>query len=199
MWILLGLLAFSLTNIRALHAWRPARVASVRVWLLWAWDLLRGHPDYLLFSAHVRPQLRAEEILFGGTVPTVWLPGAPLARLLEPAVVRLRRLSRLRQLFPGDLPRGRLPLVFGPCPSFAASWPWGHFSPLMAFATCALFPAAPPWLASERTEQLEPTTRSMGSILGHVPNGNFDALFEKGSQYANPVAAVPSLHAASPC
>ena len=110
MWILLGLLAFSLTNVRGwirsvVLEWLPFAL------VLWLYDLLRGQADTLLFSAHVRPQLRAEELLFGGTVPTVWLQQPPLARLRKPGVVRLRHLARLRQLLPGHLPDGRLPLV----------------------------------------------------------------------------------------
>ena len=67
----------------------------------------------------------------------------------------------------------------------------------MGFATFALFPAAPPWLAS-REGELEWTTRSIGPISGHIPfvSVSFEGLFERGSEYANPVAAVPSLHAA---
>jgi hypothetical protein len=66
---------------------------------------------------------------------------------------------------------------------------------LMGFTTYALFPAAPPWMASD-LGAMAPTTRSMGIIWSHVPIAHFNDLFEKGSQYANSVAAVPSLHAA---
>jgi membrane-associated phospholipid phosphatase len=58
-----------------------------------------------------------------------------------------------------------------------------------------LFPAAPPWMASE-TGHLEPTTRTVGYVWSEIPIAHFNSLFERGSQYANPVAAVPSLHAA---
>jgi len=64
---------------------------------------------------------------------------------------------------------------------------------MMAFATYALFPAAPPWMASDLGE-LAPTTRSIGVIWSHIPIGNFDTLYEKGAAYSNQVAAVPSLH-----
>jgi hypothetical protein len=66
---------------------------------------------------------------------------------------------------------------------------------LMGFATYALFPAAPPWLASDEGA-LEPTTRALGFISQEIPVMDFGGLFERGSEYANPVAAVPSLHAA---
>ena len=193
MWILLGLLAFSLTNVRGwirgvVLEWLPF------AFVLWAYDLLRGYADTLLFSTHVRPQLRADEILFGGTAPTVWLQehlwhgpsslrwydyGACLVYLSYFVATYL--VAAFLWFFAPSLFRRFVGMV-----SLLA---------LMAFATYALFPAAPPWLASEEG-QLEPTTRSIGPILGHIPIGNFDALFEKGSQFANPVAAVPSLHAA---
>jgi membrane-associated phospholipid phosphatase len=67
----------------------------------------------------------------------------------------------------------------------------------IAFVTFALFPAAPPWLAS-REGELEHTTRLIGPISAHVPflSFSFEGLYERGTEYANPVAAVPSLHAA---
>jgi hypothetical protein len=67
----------------------------------------------------------------------------------------------------------------------------------MAFVTFALFPAAPPWLAS-REGILEETTRLIGPISGDIPflALSFEGLYERGTEYANPVAAVPSLHAA---
>ena len=193
MWILVGLLAVSLTDVRGwirgvVVEWLPFVV------ILWVYDLLRGQADTLLFSAHVRPQLRADEILFGGTVPTVWLQerlwhgpwglrwydyGAYLVYVSYFLATYL--VAAMLWIFARDLFRRYVAMV-----SLLA---------VMGFATYALFPAAPPWLASEQG-QLEPTTRSIGHISSHIPIGNFEGLFEKGTQYANPVAAVPSLHAA---
>jgi hypothetical protein len=65
----------------------------------------------------------------------------------------------------------------------------------MGFTTYALFPAAPPWMASD-LGALEPTTRSISVIWGHIPIENFNSLFDVGTDLSNPVAAVPSLHAA---
>ncbi|HEY7563098.1 MAG TPA: phosphatase PAP2 family protein [Gaiellaceae bacterium] len=193
MWILLGLLAFSLTDVRG---WLRSVVLE---WLpfafvLWAYDLLRGQADMLLFSTHVRPQLHAEELLFGGTVPTVWLQehlwyGSGDLRWYDYATwlvyVSYFVATYLTAVFLWFSARG-LFRRFVVTVSLLA---------LMGFATYALFPAAPPWLAS-RYGELGPTTRLIGIIWGHIPIAHFDALFEKGSQYANPVAAVPSLHAA---
>jgi PAP2 superfamily len=65
---------------------------------------------------------------------------------------------------------------------------------MMGFTTYALFPAAPPWMASQ-LGAMEPSTRAIGIIWSHIPIAHFNTLFEKGTQYSNSVAAVPSLHA----
>ena len=193
MWILLGLLAFSLSNVRG---WLRSVVVD---WLrfaliLWAYDLLRGQADGLLFDAYFRPQLEADAFLFGGTVPTVWLQehlwnGSWDLRWYDYAswgvymsyFVATYLLAAGLWLFARDRFR---PYVATVC-----------VLALMGFATYALFPAAPPWLAS-RAGELEPTTRTVGLISGQVPIVDFGAIFDRGSAYANPVAAVPSLHAA---
>ena len=72
MWIVLGLLAVSTTN---LGGW----LRSVALeWLpfalvLWVYDLLRGLADGLLFAPQFTPQIDADRLLFAGDVPTVWL------------------------------------------------------------------------------------------------------------------------------
>ena len=194
-WIVLGLLALSTTN---LGGWFRGVVLE---WLplalvLAVYDLLRGHADELLFSAWYRPQLEADALLFGGTVPTVWLQDrlwhGPadvrwydyaawgiyvsyfVATYVAAGVLWFLARSRFRRYI------GSVALLAG-----------------MAFATFALFPAAPPWLAS-REGELEWTTRLVGPISRDVPfvSLSFEAIFERGWEYANPVAAVPSLHAA---
>ena len=192
-WILLGLLAFSLTNVKG---WMRSVVLEWIPFLaiLWVYDLLRGQADGLLFRTHVLPQLRADEILGLGVAPTVrlqhWLWDGPftihwydyfswlvyvsyfLATYVVAAVLWFVARDRFRRY---------VVMV-----SSVA---------MMAFATYALFPAAPPWMASQLGE-LEPTTRSIGIIWSHIPIGNFDTLYEKGAAYSNQVAAVPSLHGA---
>ena len=42
----------------------------------------------------------------------------------------------------------------------------------------------------------DPTTRSIAVIWREIPVVHVNTFFEEGSRYANPVAAVPSLHAA---
>ena len=195
LWIVVGLLALSTAN---LLGWARSVVLE---WLpfalvLAAYDLLRGQADGLLFSAWYRPQLEADSLLFGGTVPTVWLQdrlwhGPSDLRWYDYAAwavyVSYFVATYLLAAVLWFLARDRFRRYVGSVALLAG----------MGFATFALFPAAPPWLAS-REGELDWTTRLIGPISGHVPflSFSFEGLFERGSEYANPVAAVPSLHAA---
>ena len=195
LWIVIGLLALSTANLLGwirgvLFEWLPLAL------VLAVYDLLRGHADGLLFSAWYRPQLDADAFLFGGTVPTVWLQdhlwhGASNLRWYDYAsfgvyvsyFVATYAVAGLLWFFA----RGHFRRYIGSVMLLAG----------MGFLTFVLFPAAPPWLASEHGD-LDATTRLTGPIGGQIPFLSFssDALFERGWEYANPVAAVPSLHAA---
>ena len=195
LWIVLGLLALSTANLggwlrSVIFEWLPLAL------VLAVYDLLRGHADGLLFSAWFRPQLEADAFLFGGTVPTVWLQDRlwhgpsqvhwyDYASWLVYVSYFLATYVVAGVLWFVD--RGRFRRYVASVALLAA----------MAFATFALFPAAPPGLASQ-TGELDPTSRLIGPISGHIPfvSFSFEALFERGWEYANPVAAVPSLHAA---
>lgn len=194
-WIVLGLLALSTANLGGwvrgvVFEWLPLGL------VLAAYDLLRGHADGLLFSTWYRPQLEVDSFLFGGRVPTVWLQdrlwhGSASLHWYDFATwavymsyfVATYLLAGLLWFFA----RARFRRYVG-CVALLAG---------MAFATFALFPAAPPWLASRQGE-LEPTTRLIGPVSGHIPflSFSFEGLYERGAEYSNPVAAVPSLHAA---
>jgi hypothetical protein len=192
LWIVLGLLALSTANIGGwlrgvVFEWLPLAV------VLAIYDVLRGHADGLLFSAWYRPQLEADALLGGGTVPTVWLQetlwDASHVRWYDYAAwavyvsyfVATYLVAALLWFFA----RSRFRRYVG-CVALLAG---------MAYVTFALFPAAPPWLASSLGE-LEPTTRTIGIVAAELPWLDFSTLFERGAEYANPVAAVPSLHAA---
>jgi hypothetical protein len=194
-WIVLGLLAVSTTNLvgwfrGVLFEWLPLAL------VLAVYDLLRGHADGLLFSTWYRPQLDADSYLFGGNVPTVWLQdrlwhGASHLRWYDYASWAVYVSYFLATYVVAGLlwffARARFRRYVGSVVLLAG----------MAFATFALFPAAPPWLASQEGE-LDSTTRLIGPTSAHIPffSFSFEGLYERGSEYANPVAAVPSLHAA---
>ena len=63
----------------------------------------------------------------------------------------------------------------------------------MGFLTFLAFPAAPPWLASD-LGNIEPITRISSAVLNAFGIHDFPSVYNKISP--NPVAAVPSLHAA---
>jgi hypothetical protein len=193
MWILLGLLAFSLTNVRG---WLQSVVLE---WIpfaaiLWAYDLLRGQADGLLFDTHVRPQLRADELLFGGTAPTVWLQEHLWDGFLQIHWYDYAAWLVYVSYFLGTYVLAAF-LWWVNRPLFRRYVVMVSVLAMMGFTTYALFPAAPPWMASQ-LGALEPTTRSIEIIWSHIPITHFNTLFEKGTHYANSVAAVPSLHAA---
>jgi hypothetical protein len=191
-WLLLGLIAFSLPDARRrlpriLLEWSPF------IGFLLVYDLLRGVADSV-FTAHVYPQLHVDEWLFGGVAPTVWL--------------QQRYWHGEGHLHAWDYAAWGVYLThfFGTLVVAACLWLWAHdrywrFATMVAalaalgFATYVLFPAVPPWLASERGA-LDPTTRVIPIVWSHIPIEHFSTAFEKGRAYANDVAAVPSLHAA---
>ena len=195
MWIVLGLLAISVANV---GGWLRSVVLE---WLpfalvLWAYDLLRGSADGLLFAPRYTPQIEADELLFGGTVPTLWLQdqlwhGSSAARWYDFAAWGVYMSYFVATYVVAGIlwfvARGLFRRYVATVALLAA----------MGFVTFALFPAAPPWLAS-REGELDWTTRSIGPIGGEVPFVAFswEDLIERGADYSNQVAAVPSLHAA---
>jgi PAP2 superfamily len=194
-WLVLGLLALSTTNVgrwvrSVVLDWLPFGLA------LAAYDLLRGQADGLLFSTWYRPQLEADSFLFGGTVPTVWLQdhlwnGADDVRWHDYASWAVYVSYFLATYLVAAA------LWFFARPRFRPYVATVALLAAMAFVTFALFPAAPPWLASD-VGLLPDTTRIIGPVTGEIPflSLSFEGLYERGSEYANPVAAVPSLHAA---
>ena len=66
-----------------------------------------------------------------------------------------------------------------------------------AFATYAAYPAIPPWMASKNGD-LEPTTRIVGEVFADTGVRRASELVDTGTALSNPVAALPSLHAAVP-
>ena len=193
-WLLLGLLALSLADVkRWLHGlvfdWLPF------MGLLLLYDLSRPVSQWLGTSTHFAPQLEADRLLFGGSVPSVALQDA----LHVPGRVEWFDYAAwgvyVTHFFATLLIAGLL-------------WRYAHpqfrrFRAMVlslataGFVTYVLFPAAPPWLASVRGE-LEPTARVIAEMWGHVGIQPAVALFENRGEFYNEVAAVPSLHAAYP-
>jgi membrane-associated phospholipid phosphatase len=162
--------------------------------VLFVYDRLRGFADGLVFPAREVPQIHVEALLFGKPVPTVWLQS------------HLWHGSAHIHWWDYAAWFVYLTHFFATLVVAAVLWTWAHdkfarFATMVCvlaatgFATYALYPAVPPWLAA-RHGNLGQSNRLIGIVWQHVPIAHYGSLFEKGQNYANNVAAMPSLHAA---
>jgi uncharacterized membrane protein SirB2 len=193
LFLVLGLALFAATAgkrrgwMRVVRDWLPLFV------VLSVYDFVRGEAQFW-GTVHVVPQIDADRWLFGG-VPTVWLqhhlftPGSPhwwdygvFFVYLSHFFVALTVAAVLWKVNHASFRR------------FAAFF---VALTLLGFLTYAAFPAAPPWLASQ-TQHLAPTARVIDEMWTHVGLRSGAHTLSATSDLANPVAAMPSLHAAYP-
>jgi membrane-associated phospholipid phosphatase len=192
LWILSGLFVLSLHNLQRFVTsvaleWFPF------VAFLFVYDIVRTFADDLM-SAHVRVVVDAERFLFGGHVPTIWLQhhlwhGANDLRWYDYASWAVYMTFFVATLL-----------------TAAGIWMYAYhrfrrYVAMVAvlaatgFLTYALFPAAPPWYASVHG-QLGEAPRLTAAIWSHSAGAKGLAEAVRGGQdWANDVAAVPSLHA----
>jgi hypothetical protein len=195
-------IVFWVVGVLALGTWRnPNPIAKV----VWDWlpilviaggyDLVRSRAVDLVPRAVTEPQLRFDEIVFGGTVPTV---------VIQDAIVEQGRVQWW------DYPAWVMYLSHFVFTVAIALWcyvrhrDWFHRLALLiltvsicGFITYFILPAVPPWLAS-RNGDLEPTTRIVHDVWAHLGIDGAARVFGGDAKLANPVAALPSLHAAWP-
>jgi hypothetical protein len=193
-WILVGMLAVSLTDLRG---WARGVFLD---WLpffgiLLAYDMLRGRIGTdPLFAPHVMPQIDFDRAIFGG-VPSVQLQ---------------ERLFEFGHVSWIDVGTWFVYITHFFTIFVIAATLWRLSRPLFleframvitltaaAFATYALFPAAPPWMASEEG-YIGPVHRTIGDVWGYLGAGGAQAIWDHGSALSNEVAAVPSLHTGYP-
>jgi hypothetical protein len=203
--------------------WRTWRRAVVHDWLpligvLFLYDFLRGAADELgsrlvplpglangkqgvdgTDHAHVLPQLRADEVLFGwatgGQVPTVWLQDqlhtAGDVRWWDVAIVPVYRSHFL-------VPMVLAVVLWMSAYHLFRRYVWTLVTlTLLTLATYALFPAAPPWMAG-LNGYLPEVARVTSETLQATGIGTVRSAVQRGEAYANAVAAIPSLHSAVP-
>jgi hypothetical protein len=158
---------------------------------LLAYDYTRGLADSIGLAPHFTTMIDFDRFVFFGQTPTEWLQ----QRIIDPAAVHW-----------WDVCFSFFYTSHFIAPFALAGVLWGRsrsafkqfrdrFLTLSAagLATYILFPAAPPWMASEQG-LLEPITRSSGRGF-EVISVHTAAAFDKGQSIVNLVAAVPSLHA----
>lgn len=195
LWWLVGLVALTCAGAtrgfrRFLMDWLPLVVIAA------GYDTVRAQAPDLIARAIVQPQLRFDEVLFGGTAPTVqlqrWLDVQPgrvhwwdylawvaylshfVVTLAVAAFLYVANRARFKRL-------ALLILTVS----------------VAGFITYFIIPAEPPWLAS-RQGALPHTTRVVHDIWSNLDLPTIAKVFDGDSKVANPVAALPSLHAAWP-
>jgi membrane-associated phospholipid phosphatase len=191
LWLMAGMLAFSLRDLRR---W----VTSVALeWFpfiafLFMYDVARSFADQVL-PTNVRAPIDGDRLLFAGHDPSVWLQqhlwhGAQDVRWYDFAAWGVY-----------------MTFFFSTLVVAAALWVFAYHRfrryvvmvgvlSLAGFTTYILFPAAPPWWASEHG-QLPPLERLTGTVWSHSFVG-ISTVVDHGQGLSNPVAAMPSLHAA---
>lgn len=144
---------------------------------------LNQHVNYLWMPA-------ADRALFGGQLPTVvmqqwWWHGT--VQWYDFAFYIAYMLHFI-------LPIGLALLIW----KYRDRYYWRYIATYLlvsfaGFITFLLFPAAPPWMAAQQG-LIQPLTRVSSKVFTALGIQNFPSLYNKISP--NPVAAVPSLHAA---
>lgn len=177
---------------RVLRDWLPVALVLV------LYDLTRGAADeYLGITAHVRPQLVADQWLGLGEVPTVRLQQvlydkAALARGERAWWWVILTLTYVSHFFVSFVVAAVFWLRDRP-----RYWAFVRRFVTLSFTaavTFLLFPAVPPWLAAEQGE-LDPVLRTAAWGWGVLNLDIAQDVLELGQRTANLVAAIPSLHA----
>ncbi len=189
-----GLIA-SGTTTPAGSGWKRVVIDWLPFYLvLTAYDMLRGAAGKLLMP-HAIPQIRIDEWLFGGTAPTVTLQHA----LYTPGVAHVWDYLA----FVVYMTHFIVPFAIA-----GILWKYAHhrfrrYAALFigltfaALVTYVLYPALPPWLASQDA-YLPPTAKIIDEMWTHIRLANGANVFSATGHFANPIAAVPSLHSAYP-
>src|SRR5437016_1105310 len=170
----------------------------VKDWLpiiavLLAYDLLRGIADGNLLPIHWQPPVEADKALGFGQIPTVRLQDA----IYTPGHLHFWDYAAFSFWFTHFFAT----LLVGAC-IWLFAYRWFHrfaacivVLAVMGLITYVLFPAAPPWLAGDHG-YLPHVYRINHAVVNHLPLPKAGPMFQKGTNWGNDVAAVPSLHAA---
>ncbi len=174
---------------RFLVDWFPVFV------VLFAYDAIHNRLGRFLPPAHTLPQIRADEALAGGTVPTVRLQHAFYSQARPEWWDYAALLVYTSHFFVSVLVGLSLWIRSRPrylrfMKAFVGLTTVGYF-------TYVVFPAVPPWLASQRGA-LAPTHRLVRELWDRLGHHGIAGMFSGSTVYANDVAAIPSLHAAYP-
>jgi membrane-associated phospholipid phosphatase len=194
LWLIVGLLAVSAADLRGwargvIFDWLPFFA------ILFAYDTLRGRVGQNpLFEPHVLPQIHVDEFLFGG-VPSVQLQ----ERFYDPGILHWYDVAAWAVYLSHFFVTVAIAAVLWRVarPMFLRFRAMVLAVTAAAFVTYALFPAVPPWMASA-DGVIGPVGRVVGGVWDQLGVDHAAAIWDRGSDLSNEVAAIPSLHTAFP-
>lgn len=159
--------------------------------LILVYESFRGIADDLNSKVEFEWMIKADEFLFGGTLPTKTLQNWFWKGSTSWYDVGIYMVYMLHFVLPFLLAfliwRYREKLYW----RYALSILIVSF---MGFITFAAFPAAPPWMAQRDGYVTDGSIHVTSHVWGSIGFTDIPSVYEKFSP--NPVAAVPSLHAA---
>jgi membrane-associated phospholipid phosphatase len=174
---------------RLLMDWLPLVV------VLFGYGILRGYASHTLWGPFYRPQVWFDTHVAGfGVDPTVqlqrWLyrPGLHFWDYMVWACYMTHFFASF--IIAGVLWKTNYPKFRRFVPMFVGLT-------FIGYITYVLYPAMPPWMASQ-FGHIPPTTRIIDQVWKHLHIGLGQALFAGGNKFDNNVAAMPSLHGAYP-
>ncbi len=182
---------------RPWYRWRQLASALVLYIAMWlAYDETRGAADRLGMPLQVESVRNIDRALFLGADPTVWLQ----RRFLSSDTVRWYDVAAsVVYATHFVLPVAVLAVLW-----LADRHQWVRLMRrlatvlLIACLSFVLLPTAPPWMAAGgdrqiRLDALAPVVRPTGRGWSHLGLESFEATWETGRDWANRIAAMPSL------
>ena len=174
-------------SLRWVRDWGPVLA------LLVGYDYSRGIAAHGL-APHVTAMIRADEFFAGGRLPTLWLQ----QHLYDPLRVRWWDVLASAVYLSHFVAVPGVAAVLWFCrrqtwSAFVRRW---LFLTIAGVATYLVYPAAPPWWASVHGDLGEHVERLSARGWTALRLDSTGPLFDQGQALANPVAAMPSLHAA---
>lgn len=164
------------------------------MWL--SYDYSRGIADSFGFPLQVELPRAIDRLLFLGTDPNVWIQDQFLQREVQWYDIAGSLVYFTHFIFPVALS-----VYFWI--RFRAEWiRYVRRFATVLFAgvlTYVVLPTAPPWMASSEKfpyRIMEPLERTTGRGWSWLGLDTVNSVILRGQQWANPTAAVPSLHAA---
>jgi membrane-associated phospholipid phosphatase len=185
---------------RPWYRWRQLATDLALYSAMWlVYEETRGAADRLGFPLQVESVRNIDRVLFFGIDPPVWLQ----RRFYSPDVVRWYDVVASVVYYTHFvLPVGVIVVLW-----LSNRREWVRFMRrlaavlLVACVSFVVLPTAPPWMAGGgdrriRLDALAPVARPTGRGWRHLGLDTFVHAWETGRDWANRVAAMPSLHAA---